>query len=105
MTDQNIGKKLGNYRIDHLIGEGGMSHVYEGKHEKFERRYAIKVLRPELTIQASVRWRFENEAKVMDKLNDCRDIINVYDFYEEGSFLAIIMEFLVGEPLKDRIKK
>jgi len=105
MEDLNIGKKLGNYRIVRFIGEGGMSRVYEAKHEKFERRYAIKVLIPELTVQASVRWRFENEARVMDMLSECRDIINVFDFYEEDKFLAIIMEMLEGETLKDRIKK
>ncbi|HQL70685.1 MAG TPA: bifunctional serine/threonine-protein kinase/formylglycine-generating enzyme family protein [Bacteroidales bacterium] len=104
MTDTNIGRRLGNYVIETFLAEGGMSRVYQGRHTMLGRRAAIKVLKPELLFQESLLWRFKNEAVAMEKLADSHDIINVYDFYEEGNFLAIIMELLEGETLKARIQ-
>jgi len=82
-----------------------MSRVYIAGHNKLDRKVAVKVLKPALTDQEHILWRFENEALAMDKLRGCPDIINVIDFHEEGNFRAIIMELLEGCTLKDLIKK
>jgi serine/threonine protein kinase len=55
--------RLGAYRIDRMLGEGGMGFVYEATHEVLNRRSVIKMLRSELASQAHIVARFLNEAK------------------------------------------
>src|SRR4051794_1787339 len=54
---------LGSYKIDRLLGEGGMGRIYEAHHTRIaEKRFAIKVLRPEFVRSTMIRARFEREA-------------------------------------------
>ncbi|MFM7586199.1 MAG: protein kinase domain-containing protein, partial [Bacteroidota bacterium] len=86
----NPGDKIGNYRVLHLIGEGGMSAVFEAEHERLRRRVAIKVLHPALSVQSSIRNRFINEAQLMETLEH-PGITRILDFYEQGDELALVM--------------
>lgn len=97
--------KLGSYKIDRMLGEGGMGFVYEATHEVLGRRTAIKLLRPELATQEQVVTRFLNEAKAVN-LIDHQNIINVYDYGDgaDGS-VYFVMEFLEGETLDDLMRK
>ena len=63
-----LNKKILNYNLTNLIGEGGMANVYEGVHERLEKKVAVKVLNPMLSANAQIRARFENEAKIMSSL-------------------------------------
>lgn len=99
-----IGEKIHHYRIIRLIGEGGMASVYEALHEKLQSKVAIKVLNPILTANASIRQRFENEARFMAGLNHA-NITRVIDYEERPDLLAIVMEFLEGEDLNVIIKR
>ncbi|TMQ18040.1 MAG: hypothetical protein E6J90_21140 [Deltaproteobacteria bacterium] len=97
--------RLGAYRIDRLLGEGGMGFVYEATHEVLNRRSAIKMLRPELARQPQVVTRFLNEARAVN-LIDHPNIVNVYDYgdHQHGS-VYFVMEFLEGETLDELMRR
>ena len=97
--------RLGAYKIDRMLGEGGMGFVYEATHEVLNRRSAIKMLRPELASHAQIVTRFLNEAKAVN-LIDHQNIVNVYDYGDslDGS-VYFVMEFLEGETLDDLMRK
>lgn len=99
-----IGSKILNYTILSLIGEGGMASVYLGEHERLGTKVAVKVLNPILSVNAQLRERFLNEAKLMASL-DHPNITKVIDFEDEGNLLCIIMELLEGEDLSEKIKR
>jgi HEAT repeat protein/tRNA A-37 threonylcarbamoyl transferase component Bud32 len=99
------GTKLGVYRIDRMLGEGGMGFVYAATHEVLSRRSAIKMLRPELLSNEQIVTRFLNEAKAVN-LIDHPNIVNVYDYGDGGDgSVYFVMEFLEGETLDDLMRK
>jgi len=99
------GSRLGPYRIERVLGEGGMGFVYEATHEALKRRTAIKMLRPELAKIEQIVTRFLNEAKAVN-LIDHQNVVNVYDYGDgvDGS-VYFVMEFLEGETLDDLMRK
>lgn len=99
------GTRLGTYRIERVLGDGGMGFVYEATHEVLNRRSAIKMLRPELVKIPQIVTRFLNEAKAVN-LIDHQNIVNVYDYGDgvEGN-VYFVMEFLEGETLDDLMYK
>ena len=99
------GARLDSYRIDRLLGEGGMGFVYEATHEVLDRRAAIKFLRPELAGHAQVVTRFLQEARAVN-LIDHPNIINVYDYGDgaDGS-VYFVMEYLDGETLDELMRQ
>jgi serine/threonine protein kinase len=99
MSDNLIGK----YKILRLIGEGGMASVYEAVHIVLRNKVAIKILNPILSSNAQIRERFRNEARLMASL-DHPNIAKVIDFDEQPQRLSIIMEFLNGVNLNEKIK-
>ena len=99
-----INTTIGKYKITRLIGEGGMASVYEAEHEMLGTKVAIKVLNPILSANAQIKERFRNEAKLLASL-DHPNITKVIDFDEQPQQLSIVMEFLNGEDLNDKIKR
>lgn len=92
---------IGQYRVQSLVGEGGMGRVYEALQESPRRRVALKVVRPELE-SAAVARRFEREADILGALRHpaIAQIIEAGSFEHMGRtrrFFA--MEFVEGEPL------
>jgi len=81
-----------------------MASVYEAVHEMLGTKVAIKVLNPILSANETIKKRFRNEAVLMASL-DHPNITKVIDFDEQPQQLSIIMEFLSGEDLQQRIKK
>jgi serine/threonine-protein kinase len=97
--------RLGAYRIDRMLGEGGMGFVYEATHEVLNRRSAIKMLRPELAAHKQIVTRFLNEAKAVN-LIDHQNIVNVYDYGDDlDGNIYLVMELLAGESLDDLMRK
>jgi serine/threonine protein kinase len=91
-----LGKKLLNYRIEKLLGQGGMGEVYLGVHTEIGRKVAIKVISPHLARDPKIQERFKREALILAKLNH-PNIVQLYDYWarpEEGLFL--IMEYVEG---------
>ena len=99
-----IKKTIGKYKITRLIGEGGMASVYEAEHEMLGTKVAIKVLNPILSANNQIKERFRNEAKLMASL-DHPNITKVIDFDEQPQQLSIVMEYLNGEDLNQKIKR
>ena len=99
-----INSTIGKYKISRLIGEGGMASVYEAEHEMLGTKVAIKVLNPILSANSQIKERFRNEAKLMASL-DHPNITKVIDFDEQPQQLSIVMEYLNGEDLNQKIKR
>jgi serine/threonine protein kinase len=100
-----IGTTLrGKWRIDSLIGVGGMAAVYEATH-RIGRRGAIKILHPEIAVSKELRARFEQEALAVNQLGHPA-AVNVIDIdtTEDGSPF-LVMELLEGESLGQRVKR
>ena len=64
-NDPLVGRQLGAYRIQSLLGEGGMARVYKAYHERLRREVAIKVIRPQSAGQADFQVHFEQEAQLI----------------------------------------
>ncbi len=107
MADPLIGKKLGDYIIQELLGKGGMARVYKGYDERLQRYAAVKVIDSELATsdQIEYRMRFEREARAIAKLDQHPNIVKVYQFgdYELVYFMA--MAFIDGKDLRQVLRE
>jgi serine/threonine protein kinase len=96
------GTRLGVYRIETLVGAGGMGEVYRARDTKLQRDVAIKVL-PEAFARDTERLaRFEREARTLASLNH-PNIAQIYGFEESDGIKALVMELVEGPTLADRI--
>jgi serine/threonine protein kinase len=95
----------GRYRVDAILGKGGMGRVYKAEHTSLGRAVAIKVLHTRLGGSKEAAQRFQREAMASGRL-DHPNIVAVSDFgtLEDGS-LFLVMEALEGEPLGNRIER
>jgi len=89
------GESIGGYRIQRILGAGGMGTVYLAKHPQLPRLNAVKVLNSALTDDAGFRARFEREANLASKL-DHPNLISVHDRGEEDGQLWIAMSYIDG---------
>ena len=97
--DERIGTVLGGrYRIESILGQGGMGVVFEGAHELTGRKVAIKLLLPTYATDTDVVGRFFQEAKAAAGLNH-PSVVDVLDMGHEGHDAFLVLEFLDGEPL------
>ena len=99
-TDALIGRTLdGRYRIEKLLGEGGMGFVYKAVHTTLGKPLAIKVLRPEVSKNEEILQRFRQEAQSASQVGNPH-IIDISDFgtLPDGS-TYFVMEFLTGKSL------
>ncbi len=95
----------GKYKVESVLGSGGMGVVYEGLHRTINRKVAIKFLSPESVINSEVRERFVNEAKIAASLGH-KNIVAVLDLGETGVGVPyIVMEYLEGESLGDVLER
>lgn len=98
------GTKLGPYEILAPIGAGGMGEVYRSRDPRLGRDVAIKVLPAALAENLQARERLEREARAVSKLNH-PNICTLFDVGDEGSIHFLVMEFLEGETLEQRLKR
>ncbi|MFQ5400295.1 MAG: protein kinase [Anaerolineae bacterium] len=98
------GTRLGAYEIVGKIGKGGMATVYKAYHAALDRHVAIKVLHPTFTDDDSFLRRFAREAKVVARLEHTH-IVPVYDFAEHEGHPYLVMRFIEGETLKQRMNQ
>src|SRR5246127_4636851 len=94
----------GRYRLDARIGAGGMSTVYRAFDETLERQVAIKLLNREVTSDSDQLERFRREARAVAQLSHPH-IVGVIDAGEDESRPYIVLEYVEGETLKDRIRR
>lgn len=104
MTDPALATALAaRYRIDRLLGEGGMATVYLADDLRHQRKVAIKVLRPELSAALGAD-RFLREITTTANLRHPH-ILPLYDSGTEGGFLYYVMPFVEGETLRTRLDR
>lgn len=99
-----IGEIVGErYRIEEVVGAGGMATVYRAFDMTLERPVAVKVMRREVVAEADQLERFRREARAAAKLSHAH-IVTVIDAGEENSRPWIVFEYVPGETLKQRIR-
>jgi eukaryotic-like serine/threonine-protein kinase len=99
------GKKIGGrYQIEELLGQGGMSSVYKAFDPNLQRMVAIKLVHPHLSNNQEFVRRFEVEATAVARLRHS-NIIQVYDFNHDNNIYFMVLEFVAGETLQQRIKR
>ncbi|MBZ5594518.1 MAG: protein kinase [Acidobacteriia bacterium] len=98
------GLELGPYMIEARLGAGGMGEVYRGKDKRLRRTVALKVLSPHLARTPGLQQRLEREAAAISSLNH-PNICTLYDIGRQDEIDYLVMEFLEGETLAQRLKR
>jgi len=98
------GTKLGPYEILGMLGAGGMGEVYRALDTRLDRTVAVKVLASHLSSSPELKQRMEREAKAISSLNH-RHICHLYDIGSQDGTDYMVMEFLEGETLAERLRK
>ncbi len=98
------GSRLGPYEILSPLGAGGMGEVYKARDTRLERTVAVKVLPAHLSASPESRQRFEREAKTISQLSHPH-ICALHDVGREGDTEYLVMEYLEGETLAERLLK
>ena len=98
------GTMLSHYKIIEKIGAGGMGEVYRARDTRLDRIVAVKVLLSHSSINSEMRARFRREARTISSLNHS-NVCTLYDIGNENGVDFLVMEFLEGEPLNERLKK
>jgi serine/threonine protein kinase len=98
-----LGKQILHYKILKKLGEGGMGVVYKAEDTKLKREVAIKFLPHHISANEEERKRFEIEAQSAASLNH-PSISTIYSIEESDSDVFIVMEYIKGVELKDKIK-
>jgi Tol biopolymer transport system component/predicted Ser/Thr protein kinase len=95
------GMQLGPYRIEQMLGAGGMGEVFRARDSRLHRTVAIKVLPPDRTDDPQRRYRFLQEARAASALNHPQ-IVTLYDIAREADIDFLVMEYVAGSSL-DRL--
>jgi len=98
------GTKLGPYEIQSLLGVGGMGEVYRAKDTRLDRIVAIKVLPSHLSSDPELKQRMEREAKAISSLQHA-NICTLYDIGAQDGTDFLVMEYLEGQTLAERLAK
>jgi serine/threonine-protein kinase len=100
-----LGTLVGNYRLDKILGRGGMGTVYSGEHVYIKKPVAVKVLHPQFARYTEAVNRFLREARAASSINH-PNIVDVTDFGLLGDGLVyFVMEYLDGKSLEDVIER
>ncbi len=100
-----IGKKLKDrYQIESLLGQGGMSAVYKAYDPNLRREVAVKLIHQHLSGDPEFVRRFEDEAAAVARLSH-PNIVDVYDFDHDGDVYFMVLEYLRGETLQQRLRR
>ncbi len=101
----NPGDVLGDFRVDALIGKGGMATVYRGTQVSLDRPVAIKLLAPHLARRPKFVERFQREAKLLAQLSH-NNIVGVLSVgTKDDDTYYLVMEFVEGESLRERLRR
>jgi len=90
----------GKYRVERMVGKGGMGAVFLAHDLTLEREVAIKVLPPDISMDEHIVKRFQQEAKTAAKL-DHTNIIPIYRVESEGGLNYFVMKYVAGTSLED----
>jgi serine/threonine-protein kinase len=94
----------GKYRVESLLGEGGMSSVFRAHHELMDKPVALKWLRPELSQRPEAKDRFLREARASARIKH-PNVVDVHDVGTHDGALYLVMELLEGESFAQLIQR
>jgi len=95
-TVPRIGTEFAAFRIESLIGRGGMSVVYRAENPRLGTKVALKILAPELSEDETFRERFVRESRLAAAINH-PNIVTIYDAGESDGVLYIAMRYVHGD--------
>ncbi|HEY7536373.1 MAG TPA: serine/threonine-protein kinase [Gaiellaceae bacterium] len=98
-ADPRIGSELLGYRIEALVGRGGMGVVYQAYDPRLKRKVALKLIAPELSAEKAFRARFLAEAELAASLEH-PNVVPIHDAGEADGQLYLVMRYVEGEDLK-----
>jgi serine/threonine-protein kinase len=98
------GSRLGPYEIVAPLGAGGMGEVYKARDTRLDRIVAVKMLLPAVTAQPAFQERFDREARAISRLNHPH-ICTLHDVGEADGVRYLVLEYLEGETLADRLAR
>src|SRR6476646_5096507 len=98
------GQTIGNYRIETLLGSGGMGQVYRATHIHLGREAAIKVLHEQYAADPTFQARFQQEARAAAGLSH-PNIVEIYDFGQQDGRYFLIMELLTDGSLRSLLQQ
>src|ERR1700758_818057 len=98
------GTKLGPYEIHSPLGAGGMGEVYKARDTRLDRTVAIKILPSHLSENQEARHRFDREARTISSLSH-PNICTLHDVGQQDGIHYLVMEYLEGETLADRLHR
>ena len=96
------GRRLGRYRLEELLGQGGMAEVWRAADERLGRTVAVKVIHSAHLRDGHFRERFHREARLVASL-DHPNVLPVYDYGDEEGVPYLVMPYLDGGTLRDRM--
>ncbi|MGX7825560.1 serine/threonine-protein kinase [Actinokineospora sp. 24-640] len=102
MSEDLTGRRLGHYRIDGVLGKGGMSVMYRATDVRLGRKVALKVIAEHLTADPEFRERFVDEARNTSAI-DHANVVPLYDFGEVDGLLYIAMRLVDGQDMAGHI--
>jgi serine/threonine protein kinase/tetratricopeptide (TPR) repeat protein len=101
-VDSLIGLEFSHYRILEEIGSGGMGVVFRARDEHLDREVAVKVLHPGTITDEGARKHLHKEALALSKLNH-PNVATIYDFVSQGGIDFLVMEYIPGVRLNDKL--
>jgi eukaryotic-like serine/threonine-protein kinase len=104
-TNALVGRSLRDFRIVEQIGAGGMATVFKAYQHGLERLVAVKVLPDYHARDPIFKARFLREAQAVARLDDHPNIVKIYAFGEEENITYIVMQYVDGGTLKDKLKQ
>lgn len=97
-------RTIGKYVVTDILGQGGFSIVYKGRHAGLNMPVAVKMMKHDLAMDGDFLSKFHSEAKTIAGFNH-ENIIKIYDFEELFRTVFIIMELVEGETIKDMLAR
>jgi len=98
------GTRLGPYEIESPLGAGGMGEVYRARDTRLDRTVAVKILPSHLSDNPEAKQRFDREARAISSLNH-PNICTLHDVGHQDGIDFLVMEFLEGETLAERLRR
>ena len=98
----SLGTMLGPYEVQSPLGAGGMGEVYRARDTRLDRTVAIKILPSHLSSNPDAKQRFDREARTISSLSH-PNICHLYDVGSQDGTSYLVMEYLEGETLADRL--
>jgi serine/threonine protein kinase len=102
-VDPTLGSELFGYRLEALLGRGGMGVVYKAYDPRLKRNVALKLIAPELSEDAGFRERFLAESELAASL-DHANVVPIYEAFDADGRLAIAMRYVEGTDLKQLLQ-